>query len=437
MVGLLFPARRAVLLVAVMALLLTVVPLGAQSPTLFPDAPPVWQEEVRAGENSDAALIQGVVAAEGVPGPFPASGLSVSTADPIASNALNDSGPYVPQGLEIDEATYRTVKEAATRSPAGSPAIPFSIDGAGSDAAPSSPQAPPSLGTSYEAIPYTSWRPPDPIVTVAPDGVLAAVNSSFYIFNKGNPGQVLYSSTFSNWFASLGLPAGTSIFDPKVVYDYINKRVIIVVLAKNESVTPNVSAYLIAVSRQPGAVGSWYLYRSDARYNGTTLTNNWADYPGVGTDGVNLYISANMFGLGGGSFQYSKVRMLKLSELYAGSLTSGYWDFWSIQHNSGTQAFTVQPAHRYLVNNPMYLISAENNLSSSSGNRLTLFRVDGRTTWPGTAPSFVRVATVNTGTFSSPPDAEQPGTTTRIDTGDDRILSARTYANNIWLTHTK
>ncbi len=389
-----------------------------------------------AQQQSAVPQVEGVVAAASAHGAFATSGASVDTTEVAASLTPNEFGSDVPQGLEIDEAAYRAAKEAARRIQTAGHTGAYATDDAGSAAAPASPQAPPFLGVSYEAIPYTGWRPPDPIITVAPDGVLAAVNSSLYIFSKSNPGVVLFSSTFSSWLASLNLPAGTSIFDPKVIYDYINKRAIIVVLAKNESVTPNLSSYLIIVSRQQGVIGSWYAYQSDARFDGTTLTNNWADYPGIATDGVNLYVSANMFALGGGPFQYSKVRMFKLSELYSGSLSSGYWDFWSMTHNSGDLAFTVQPAHRYLVSSPIYLVSAENNLSASSGNRLTLFRVDGRTTWPGTPPSFVRVATVNTNTFTSPPDAEQLGTTTRIDTGDDRVLSARAYANDIWLTQT-
>ncbi len=83
----------------------------------------------------------------------------------------------------------------------------------------------------------------------------------------------------------------------------------------------------------------------------------------------------------------------------------------------------------------MYFISAENNLSGSSGNILTTFRIDGYSGWPGTMPSFVRVKTFTTpSSFSSPPDASQPGTSTNIETGDDRLLTARAYGGDIWAT---
>jgi hypothetical protein len=427
---------RITVLAVTLLLLFIVSPAAlAQSPTADPEA--VKRELTHLQQRiAQAPLAAGSVAAQGGRNDSRIEGLVIRTDGSWREPELETAGYSVPRMHEYGEEVYRMAKEAArSRAPVVSNSMNTDRAALTGSTIPNAPLAPPFLGVSYEAVYYTGWIPPDPIIAVTPTDVIVAYNSGFSIYDKSNPGSVLFSTTFASWWSGFGLPSGTVIFDPKLVYDYINNRVIIVSLARNTTV--NKSWFLVSVSLQPSATGSYWGFVLDATYDGSTPTNNWADYPGVGTDGTNLYISANMFSFSSGTFQYAKVRMLKLSELYNGSISSGWWDFWGMTHQDSVLAFTVQPAHHYFSGPPMYLVSAENNLSSSSGNVLTTFYIALPTNnnWPTYSPVLYRLLTITTASsFSVPPDAGQPGTSTLINTGDDRILSARYYGGDIWLT---
>jgi hypothetical protein len=423
----------------VLVLLVTSLPVDSQSP----DVNPMAQHELDRSHRANAPVFQwGKVTGFSGGGGGAIQKATLSTmSGPRSPAPAVDNTDAPPIGYEHGDAAYQMAKQAANQSKQNP--VRKSATNAGDSAGPqvngpNAPLAPPAQGVSYQAVNYTGWIPPDPIIAVTPQDVIVAVNSSFSIFDKANPGNLLYSNTFANWFNCCGisLPAGTSIFDPKLVYDFINQRVVMVALAKNTTVSPYKSWFLVSVSQQPSAIGYWYNYAFDATLNASTSTTNYADYTQIGTDGTNLYVSANMFASGGG-FQYIKIRMLKLSELYGGSTPSGWWDFWGWVHANSTMAFSVQPAHHYFSGPPMYFVSAENNLSASSGNILTVFRIDlpASNNWPSVAPTAWRIATITTAnTFSVPPNAAQPGTSTLIDTGDDRILSARYWGGDIWVT---
>ena len=430
----------ALLATAVLLVVLTSMPVASQGPSS--DSPNA-QRELERGQRAKAPLLQsGTVTGAGSGGHGSIQSATASTVSGPRSFApvSGDTG-VLPIRHEQDEAAYLSAKQAAEQS-RHLPAVK-SANNDGDSAGPqlnrpNAPQVLPPQGISYQAVGYTGWIPPDPIIAVTPSDVIVAVNSSFYVTDKANPGNLLFSSTFASWFNCCGisLPAGTQIFDPKLVYDFINHRVVMVVLAENSSSSPTKSWFLVSVAQQSSAVGGWRNYAFDATLNGSTSTTNFADYTEIGTDGANLYISTNMYS-SGGVFQYVKIRMLKLSELYGGSIASGWWDFWSLAHADSTKAFSAQPAHHYFSGPPMYFISAENNLSTSSGNILTTFEIipPGSNNWPAVAPSFVRVATITTSnTFAIPVNAQQPGTSTLIDTGDDRILSARYWGGDIWAT---
>ena len=425
----------ALLATVVLVLLATSLPVESQSPS----ANPMAQHELDRSHRVNAPVFQaGMVTGVGGGGGGAVQKATISTISGSRSPVpAVDNTVAPPIGYEHGDAAYQLAKQAANQSrqhPARNPVANAGDSASPQVSGPNAPLAPPAQGVSYEAVNYTGWIPPDPIIAVMPQTVIVAINSSFYIYDKSNPGNLLFSTTFNSWFP---ISSNYQIFDPKLVYDYINQRVIMVALAKDTVDVPNKSLYLVSVSAQPNAWNSWYSYSFDATLNGSTSTTNYADYTQIGSDGTNLYISANMFDFTNSNFQYSKVRMLKLSELYAGTTPSGWWDFWGWVHADAAMAFTIQPAHHYFSGPSMYFISAENNLSSSSGNILTTFRIDlpVSNNWPSVAPTAWRIATITTAnTFSVPPNAAQPGTSTLIDTGDDRILSARYYGGDIWVT---
>jgi hypothetical protein len=275
--------------------------------------------------------------------------------------------------------------------------------------------APAPLG-NFAGIAATGWRPPDCTVATGPQHVLASVNSSVAVFNKAG-GAALMQRTLTVWFANV--IQGATIFDPKVLYDQHAGRWVLLAVAFASN--PNRSWFLLSVSATSNPLGVWRNYQFDATKDGTTATNNWADFPGLGVDSQALYLTANMFRFGGG-FQYAKVRIIPKAGPYSGG-PAPYFDFVRLKNADGSMAFTVQPCHTFGAPQTEYLV----NSHFPSGNRLSLWSLKN----PTGVPSLTR-RTVATSTYSLPPDAAQKGGGTPLDSGDVRILHAVFRGGSVW-----
>ncbi len=286
-----------------------------------------------------------------------------------------------------------------------------------------------TLNRTFEGFSATGWNPPDPIMAAGPSALIVSVNSSWRIYNK--TGGQLFDSTLSSWFSNV-LPSdqsGIRVFDPWVIYDRDGGRFILLALAKRDS--DKFSRFLISVSDNNTATGNWCNWSLDAKVNGSTNTDNWADYTKVGNNNNAIILSANMFAFGGG-FQYSKLRFLPKAALYNTNCPGvGWWDEWNLKNADNSTAFTIQPAHSYNSSNTDYLV---NTTSSGSGDKLTLWKATNNSN-SDPRPTLTRSATLNVGSYAVPPLAEQPGTSTRLNTGDARLLNAVWRGGGLWTTH--
>jgi len=131
--------------------------------------------------------------------------------------------------------------------------------------------------------------PPDTMGAVGPSHLLETLNSEVGIFNKST-GALISSVSLQAFWSSLGTGIGqpaNSPFDPKSIYDQNSGRFIVMTLGK--TVSPQRSWLMIAVSQTSDPNGLWNKWAIDARQS----SNNWADYPGLGADANNVYITAN------------------------------------------------------------------------------------------------------------------------------------------------
>ncbi len=359
-----------------------------------------------------------------------------SFANTRKSVAPTSSQPAVPIGLENPTEIQRIKKQLA--APLQSQRFSL-IDGQANiqaDKATTEQSIVPSAATlnrSFDSFalfnPGADAIPPDPIMATGPSDLIVAVNRAWRIYNK--TGGQLFDTSLASWFSNV-LPAnqtGINVFDPKVIYDRESGRFVLLALARRDS--DQFASFLVAVSDNNTATGGWCNYSFNARLNGSTNTSNWADYTNIGNNSNAIILSANMFAFGGG-FQYTKLRFLPKAALYNTTCPGvSWWDQWDLRNANNTAAFTVQPALNYFNNTTTdYLI---NTVSSGTGSQLTLWRaVNTSNTNP--QPTLTRQATINVASYSAPPDAEQPGTTTRIDTGDARLLNAVYRGGGLWTT---
>ena len=295
----------------------------------------------------------------------------------------------------------------------------------------------PPISSSFEGIPQTAYRPPDCTCAVGPNDVMVAVNTDYAIYTKG--GRLRRRLNLSVLFSNV-LPSNAGLFDPVIAYDHYAKRWIVVVAARRGS--PAGSWLMVGVSQGTDPLGRYWIWALDATRDGNTPTNNWADFPMLGFDTQGIYITTNQFQFNGG-FQYTKLRILNKAELYGGGTGSNHsikwYDFWNLKNPNNSQAFTVQPAKHFRGiggNPPAYLINA----IWPRDNSLTLWTLKNPIGyWRGGSISLSKDK-VSCRSYDLPPDAEQKGTSVRIETNDSRLLSAVfQYVGNtqrIWTCHT-
>jgi hypothetical protein len=268
----------------------------------------------------------------------------------------------------------------------------------------------------------TGHIPPDPAIASGPNHIVEAVNSSFAIYSKG--GAKLFQTTFEYWFSDFTILDGSDFFDPKIIYDQYYDRFVMLVDCVRDS--DRTAYYLLSVSETSNAQGNWFLWYFDMTLNGQKRTGNWADYPGLGIDQDYIYMTGNMFSFASGKFVQSKLRILKKDDVYYED--SAPWvDIFNFRNATGQTAFTVQPVHSHGSVSNEYLIEADN----SEGSKLTLYKVmnpQGRATLERKA--------IPVSPYSYPPNAEQRGGGSLIDTGDARLLNAVGVNNSIYTAHT-
>jgi hypothetical protein len=276
-------------------------------------------------------------------------------------------------------------------------------------------------------------RPPDSHVAVGPSHVLAAVNAKLQVYTKAGVPVVTWFTNPSTLFGA-ALPAGASLFDPRVAYDHFNQRWIVLFAATRS--TPNGAWIMLATSKTSDPLGAYWIYALDSTKDGNTASNNWGDYPMLGFDSQALFISTNQFAFGG-SYQYAKLRTLNKSQIYTGAAAQ-WFDHWNLNDPDAGKAFTIQPCvhFRGTGNMPAYFVNA----LFPGGNKLTKWTMTNPLGFWGIGGATTLVATsVPCKAYSLPPQAEQSGSLIKINTNDTRLLNAVYHhvgnTQRIWTAH--
>ena len=249
---------------------------------------------------------------------------------------------------------------------------------------------------------------------------MSLLNSDFGVFSK-TTGAVLqkYRSNRSGIPQDSDGTAGEFPFDPKILYDQHSGRFVAITLG---GLNAPGSWVMIAVSSTSDPTGAWSKWAIDADMDNNVQTNS-ADFPGLGVDAFNVYVTANMFN--GRTSQYSKVWVIPKAQLLSGSNPITWFEF----PDPPGSDFTMQPAHTFGT------AAAEYFLYEGSPNHLAVAWMDntsGTPVWH--SPLQVPVAPyTSTGSL---PGAPQSGNDNTIDTSDTRLLNAVYRAGAVWAVHT-
>ena len=290
------------------------------------------------------------------------------------------------------------------------------------------PESDPNIIKGFLAsLDPNSYIPPDFYCAVGPTHVIGVDNGRFKIFDKS--GYLIRTISGDSWFGTT-LP-GVGAFDPKVSYDQFAKRWIMVWLDQDDAT--HRGTILISVSHDSIPLGTWYNYALPSNKNGSISTDSWGDYQGVGFDEQAIYITTNQFQFGG-SFQGSKIRIIKKSELYANTAGQlSFTDLWDIREPSSPnlRTFGVRPAIFHSTNSGDYFLVCKPPFYPSN-TAMIVYKI----TNPVTNPDLTGID-VSMTEYSNPPNANQlGGSNPLIESGGSDLRNEPVFKNGyLWGVH--
>lgn len=275
------------------------------------------------------------------------------------------------------------------------------------------PSAPAAVDSFIGLVDDLRVIPPDTMGAASTTHLVSILNSEVGFFTRS--GTLLNPNTTLESFwspvapdAARGIPA--FIFDPKVLYDQHAGNFVAI---SADGRPPAGSWILLARSNTGDPTGGWTMWPIPGD---NTL---WADFPGLGVDAANIYITANMFD-NNDSFQYIKVWIIPKATLpLAGQIPPS--TVLVNPFNSGLP-FSYQPTHVFGTPGTAYIIGEDHLFSGT----LRVARI-----WP----SWANLGPVSVAPYPSLfqlPAAPNTG----IDSGDSRILNSVLRNGRLYTTHT-
>lgn len=272
---------------------------------------------------------------------------------------------------------------------------------------------------NFQLNPSSGWNPPDEGIGVGTDRIISCVNGRCDVYNKATRDRLGYAS-LNTMFSSVRIG---STFDPRVFFDQHTDRFFIVCTSGIR--TPG-GGMVIATSKtsSPNTMSSvdWNFYS----YRTSDSDAVWADYPCIGYDRYNFYISANMFsgtGKEGPADFDPRFWVIPKKPLYDGSV-SNKKDIPRKTHLV-PRTYTMYPATPVNDINKMYLLSASASMKVIEVSNIEDYT---KTTYKTTNVAIPRY-------YGSMTYPKQKGGTATVNSGDYRLQGAFYLDGYLWATH--
>jgi hypothetical protein len=271
------------------------------------------------------------------------------------------------------------------------------------------------------------FEPPDQGLCVGNGYVLEPVNSAFRIFSTS--GKSLVGPSNVNDLFDQGSTQFTS--DPRCYYDPTTNTwfATILFLSGGENPDGKSSQLDIAVNASGNPENIWTQYEidtTDASGNGCPC---FGDQPTLGIDQDNFYVTTNEFSILGPQFNGAQIYAFSKKDMIAGApVHFAHFGGLSI---GGTVAASVQPAISTGKPNAEFFMNSLDP-TGTFDNRLGVWAMTDRTAVQlGGLPTLSSIV-ITSETYGLPPPAAQKGSTSTIDSGDDRMQQTQFINGTIW-----
>jgi hypothetical protein len=246
-----------------------------------------------------------------------------------------------------------------------------------------------------------------------PDEGLGAGNG--YVFNLVNLAGIIYRYngtivagpfSLSTFFNEPPAFSTVLISDPRVYYDPSTNRWFATELEFNLK-TGKESHLDIAVSTSGNPAGSYRLYRIDTTDPTGYECPCFSDYPILGIDQYNLYISGNEFSISGTAFNGAEIFAISKSQLETGAKKPNYVRFGSLSIG-GALAYHAEAAITY-GNAPAEYFMASLDPNSTFDNRLGVWALTNQqSVTTGKGMPQLTSTVITSETYGFPPNAVTP-----------------------------
>ncbi len=275
----------------------------------------------------------------------------------------------------------------------------------------------PVLNANFQGNLRDSGIPLDNTIAVSRNGFVVSSINSNVLFALPD-GTITFKRGLADFFSVLAL--GNRMFDPRVIYDTEANRFILVCLHGSE---PGNSYLCIAFSKTEDPNGEWNFYK----IKGDVFKDDvWFDFPNLGLSKEDLYIGGNMF-TAENRFAYSMLVQISKSEGYQGGEIQ--YKAYDRVKAANSQVFNVLPvlSGEAALHGPgLYFINYR-------GDNCNVLYTDKALKDGPVLKSY----TVKGPRLLFPADARQKGSTTLLNTGDNRMQYALLQNGIIhFVTHT-
>lgn len=268
------------------------------------------------------------------------------------------------------------------------------------------------------------FEPPDQGLCVGNGFVVEPVNSAYNIYRTN--GTKIAGPFNVNRLFNDGFKQFTS--DPRCFYDKTTNTWFAVILFISSN--SKVGRIDLSVNPTGDPTTPWTTYRINTTDPGNPGCPCFGDQPLLGIDQDNIYVSTNEFSILGPQFNGAQIYAISKSEL-VGLARSVHFVHFGDLRIGGAIAASVQPAISFGQPDAEYFMdSLDPNFTFN--NRIGVWAMTNRqAVSQGGTPTLSHVV-ITSEPYGVPPPAVQKGSSSTLDSGDDRMQQVQYINGNLW-----
>ena len=268
------------------------------------------------------------------------------------------------------------------------------------------------------------FEPPDQGLCVGNGFVVEPVNSAYNIY-RTNGTKVTGPFNVNRLFND-GFKQFTS--DPRCYFDKSTHTWFATILFINSKNT--IGRIDLSVNTSGDPTTPWTTYRIDGTDLGGPGCPCFGDQPRLGIDQYNVYISTDEFSILGPQFNGPQLYAVSKSDLVSLSNTVHFVHFGNLSMG-GTVPFSVQPAITNGTSKAEYFMNSLDP-NGTFDNRIGVWAMTNRqAVSEGGIPTLSSLV-ITSEPYGLPPGAEQKGSKSLLDSGDDRMQQVQYINGNLW-----